>query len=676
MKPMSQIRPLLKRGMLLFTAGTLALAGSAFGQNAAQPENSYPTLFITGFFGAQWYQLYQGVNARSHSFNRGVTWGERWTEDVSRYWGLEQSLTLGYNRLNIPVAGNRQFSTDTVNTALTANVLMYFTPRGSRLRPFVTFGPGYMWYSPRGTSTASPGVVQTVGLQRKGEPMFNYGLGLRSVINKRFGFTYEVRGTHSGSPKFGLPAGPVAGPNTLYLPLGGAENSIYYSVGLNYNLRYHDGYIPPPPVRDFDLTAAAPQMGARSASIGGNKDLVCRGDDVRLQATANGFGASPAYQWLVNGQPAAGGTGTAFSAPTTAPGSSAITVRVTGGDAGTSSASINEAVRAGDRLHARGVPANATTQWMLNGQPISGATASDYTASGAANPNAYSVQVSVPAAGALTSNPVTVNVLPVQPPTVQFAVSPSTVPYGTRIPLTATGRAVNNCNGNVTVSFSGEAVSGTNFDSTGISGLDMTNRLKAQSKRVILTATARDARGQTANATAPVDVTLGTEARRLDDIVFKSMDARVNNCGKRLLLETLAPLVKADPGGTVILIGHRDERERGARGAKLDEARVVNAAAILSGNKTEKGQTICEAFDTSRFKVKFAGAEQASQTRPSLCGSSVTERSGADVKSTDDRAQFRRVEVYFVPSGAAMPAGITGLVDAPAASIKKVGCPK
>ena len=86
MKPMSQIRPLLKRGMLLFTAGTLALAGSAFGQNAAQPENSYPTLFITGFFGAQWYQLYQGVNARSHSFNRGVTWGERWTEDTSKHW--------------------------------------------------------------------------------------------------------------------------------------------------------------------------------------------------------------------------------------------------------------------------------------------------------------------------------------------------------------------------------------------------------------------------------------------------------------------------------------------------------------------------------------------------------------------------------------------------------------
>ena len=58
---------------------------------------------------------------------------------------------------------------------------------------------------------------------------------------------------------------------------------------------------------------------------------------------------------------------------------------------------LEQPLRQRRRLHARGVPANATTQWMLNGQPISGATASDYTASGAANPNAYSVQVSVPA---------------------------------------------------------------------------------------------------------------------------------------------------------------------------------------------------------------------------------------------------------------------------------------
>ena len=671
MKQLSQIKPLLKRGLLLIAASTLAVTGSAFAQNAAQPENGYPTLFITGFFGAQWYQLYQGVNARSHSFNSGIVWGERFTEDFAKYWGLEESLVVGYNRLKIPVQGRGVFLTDTVNTQYTANVLMYFTPRGARYRPFFTIGPGYMVYSPKGTPTVPAGVIQTVGLQRKGEPMFNYGLGLRTTLSKMFSITYEVRATHTGSPKFGLPAGPVAGPGTLYLRQGDAENSIYYSVGLNYNLKYHN---PLPmrqddPTRDLSVSVSAPQASGLGASVSGSKDLVCRGDDVRLQATANGFGSSPAYQWLVNGQPAAGGTGASFSVPTTNPGNSTVSVRVSGGNA-TSTSSIAEAVRPGDRLRAQGVPSGAAIQWMLNGQPIAGATSENYTATAASNANGYSVQLSVPSAS-VTSSTVAVNVLPVQPPTVQFAVSPNTVPYGTRIPLTATGRAVNNCNGNVTVSFSGEGVSGTTFDSGAISGLDMSNRFKAQSKQVRLTATARDARGQTATAPADVTVTLGTEARRLDDVVFQSMDSRVNNCGKRLLLETLTPMLRDDPGATVILIGHRDERERGARGAKLDEQRVINAAAVLSA-----GQKICPALDMSRIKVKFAGTDQTSQTRPALCGSSVNERSGTEVKATDDRAQFRRVEVWVVPSGAAMPAGITGLVDAPAKDIQKVGCPK
>jgi outer membrane protein OmpA-like peptidoglycan-associated protein len=149
------------------------------------------------------------------------------------------------------------------------------------------------------------------------------------------------------------------------------------------------------------------------------------------------------------------------------------------------------------------------------------------------------------------------------------------------------------------------------------------------------------------------------------------MNSRVNNCGKRLLLETLTPMLRNDPGATVILIGHHDERETGARGARLDMERVNNAAAVISA-----GKGICPSLDLSRIKVKAAGTDQAAQTRPALCGTSVTERSGAEVRANDDRAQFRRVEVWFVPSGAAMPPGITGLTDASSADITKLGCPR
>ena len=54
----------------------------------------------------------------------------------------------------------------------------------------------------------------------------------------------------------------------------------------------------------------------------------------------------------------------------------------------------------------------------------------------------------------------------------------------------------------------------------------------------------------------------------------------------------------------------------------------------------------------------------------------MKEKSGQVVKSTDDRAQFRRVEVWVVPGGAAMPSGISGLQEVPAADVKKLACPK
>ncbi len=113
---------------MLVTAGAIAVAGPAFAQNAAQqnaaqPENGYPTFILTGFLGGQWFQLYQGDNARTHTFDKGIIWGERFTEDVHKYWGLEESLALGYNRLNIPVAGLGTFRSDTINTQLTVNVI-------------------------------------------------------------------------------------------------------------------------------------------------------------------------------------------------------------------------------------------------------------------------------------------------------------------------------------------------------------------------------------------------------------------------------------------------------------------------------------------------------------------------------------------------------------------------
>jgi len=316
----------------------------------------------------------------------------------------------------------------------------------------------------------------------------------------------------------------------------------------------------------------------------------------------------------------------------------------------------------------------ASYQWMVDGQPVDGATGTTFSlpTAGASGTKSVTVKVTVGDASA-TSDPVSVRIKDYHAPTVQFSVSPSTITLGGKAELNASANG-SECGGSTSLSYSASegSISGTTYDSTGVQ-FDMSNRSKAQTKMVHLTATATDQKGGTGSATADVTVTLNPEARRLDDLVFPFDSARVNNCGKRLLLEELTPMLRDDPNAMVILIGHRDTAEKGKAAAKLDEVRVINSAAVLSA-----GTGICPQLELSRVKVNWVGTDQTSTPRPSLCGEStnVKEKAGQAIKASDQRAQFRRVEVWFVPGGAQMPAGLTGLKDAPADQIKAKGCPK
>jgi hypothetical protein len=265
---------------------------------------------------------------------------------------------------------------------------------------------------------------------------------------------------------------------------------------------------------------------------------------------------------------------------------------------------------------------------------------------------------------------VNVNVKRIAPPSIQFAVSPSLIAYGDKAPLAATATASECATPAAIVYTASEgAVVGTTFDSTGVQ-FDMTNRAKPQSRVVQLTATATDRIGQKATAPASITVTLQPEARRLDDIVFAKDNDRVNNCGKRLLLDELTPMLRSDPEARVILIGHRDSDEKKAG---VDEARVINAAAVLSA-----GTGICPQLDLSRVLMNAAGTDQSSDTRPALCGSStnVRERAGQGIADSDKRAAFRRVEIWIVPGGATVPASLGNLRPVSTTAVQAKGCPK
>jgi hypothetical protein len=267
-----------------------------------------------------------------------------------------------------------------------------------------------------------------------------------------------------------------------------------------------------------------------------------------------------------------------------------------------------------------------------------------------------------------TSAPFSVTIRPLTPPTISFGISPSTVPYGTKVTLAATGSG-SACGGPVTIRYSGQGVSGNTFDSTALS-FDTSNRLKQQAQTVTVTATATDQKNQNATATAPVTVTLTAQARRLDDIVFPLNSSRVNNCAKRLLLEELTPMLRADPNSKVILIGHKDTAERSKT---LDEARVIDTTAVLSA-----GKGICPSLDLSRVMVNWVGTDQTDEARPALCGTStnVKEKGGQGVRESDKRAEYRRVEIWFIPGGADTPSNLSGFKELPTKEIQMKGCPK
>jgi hypothetical protein len=161
-------------------------------------------------------------------------------------------------------------------------------------------------------------------------------------------------------------------------------------------------------------------------------------------------------------------------------------------------------------------------------------------------------------------------------------------------------------------------------------------------------------------------------ATRLPDIVFARNNARVNNCGKRVLLEELKTYLDRDPTGKVVFVGHTDKGE--SKTLQLDRKRALNAAAI-----SRAGKGICLNFAASQILIVEAGEDQGgADFQPYFCGTStnVKERSGQAVSASDPRAQYRRVEIWFVPTNGVMPPSAANAKDAASMGVAPLGCPK
>ncbi len=88
------------RTILLTVLAALVIAGPAYSQNAVPDQRGYNTVDLSVFFGAQWYQIYQGSGGSGqHYLTTKQVFGERLTFNPLSHVGFEVNWALGLNGL-------------------------------------------------------------------------------------------------------------------------------------------------------------------------------------------------------------------------------------------------------------------------------------------------------------------------------------------------------------------------------------------------------------------------------------------------------------------------------------------------------------------------------------------------------------------------------------------------
>ena len=308
-----------------------------------------------------------------------------------------------------------------------------------------------------------------------------------------------------------------------------------------------------------------------------------------------------------------------------------------------------------------GVANQSKYAWSVNGQQTSQGQSFEFGSAGR-EPGTYKVALAVNGDHFNTASAeTTITVREYRPPTGTAQAAPSQIHAGDKSALSASFQG--QCGGNIqapTFEASEGSVQGDQFDSAGVQ-FDSANNAE-QRKTVTITAKAADNRS-VGTATTTIDVIKEAviAAIRLPDVLFQANSARVNNCGKRILLEQLRAYFERDSTGTVVLVGHSSSDEKPAN---LAEQRALNAAAVITA-----GTGFCLAIPQSQVQVSAPGVEQNGVPfEAGFCQSSV----GTASSATD----MRRVEVWFVPTGGKVPSSVTNSQSASAVSVSGLGCPK
>jgi outer membrane protein OmpA-like peptidoglycan-associated protein len=502
-------------------------------------------------------------------------------------------------------------------------------------------------------STTHQALFATGNLNDNLQVGLNYGGGVKFHLSDHVGLRLDARGLWSRNPTYDLPNYPdvlrtTPVPTTgIYIPARDKLNSLQATVGLVFYIG--QSKCPPMPAGP----AAPPPLP--TPTISGAEGTICQGKPVALHAAIQApAGHTLAYEWTLNGAAQSSATGPDFTFTPNNTGTFNIQVTVR-----------DTAPPPTPMERPKNIPVRC---WV---QPPTPPPAAPVTATAS-----VTVADTTPTISSVSANPTT--------------LSCAANTNGTHTAQLTANASASACGGNLTYkwtvsegSVSNDTSANATFDA---STLNFETGTASQTKSVTATVTVTDETGKTASQSTTVTVNcVQNQPIRLDDVVFAKNNSRVNNCGKRLLIDDAARRL-ASGDYDIVLVGHRasDEehdvagarrRNRGRRGGAeagqpLDEARALNCAAVLAG-----GGGTCANVDPAHIKVDWVGTDQTSDARPGQCvTSNVKERKGSVVTDAD---KYRRVEIYLVPRNSqTMPPAVKNVKPLPESEVRALGCPK
>src|SRR4051795_355333 len=535
-----RIRP-LKSAIL---CGALAISSVALAQNAGTKktaatsggEDQYPDLVEIDPFGgvSTWGQVNKGLT--THLVTGGIA-GIRVAVNPAKHFGIEgffefsqanvefRSSTGTYPPGNGALTGTPipTYSFGSRNYTFGMGPVFNLTPRGSRVQPYLTAGVAGIQFTPTDTAKglarqpATNAIYHSANLNDNLQVGVFYGGGVKFHLTDHFGLRIDARGITSRNPTYGLPNYNTGG---IYIPSKSSINNFQGTFGLVWYLGQSKCPEMPP--------APPPPAPLATPTISGGEGTICQGKPVTLHANIQATGNQKlSYAWTLNGQ-TQGSDSPEFTFTPNNTGSFNVQV------------SVKDTTPPPPPMEK---PAKFPVRCWV--QPPTPPPAQPVTATATVTVNESAPQVT-----SVTANPTTLacaaNTNGTHTAQLTGSVTPSACGGTPTYKWTVT-------EGSVT----GDTSANATFDA---STLTFENGAQAQSKTVTATLTVTDQTGKTATQSTTITVNCEPQFVRLDDVVFAKNNARVNNCGKRLLIDDAANRLSSGDYD-IVLVGHRDADE-------------------------------------------------------------------------------------------------------------------